>query len=193
VPTGGRSTLEPGDLNRAIEAPGSCNRMNHVALLALFLRRQRVPQLPRSSEGRQIDVRRGAVMLQVRWMYAGLCLLAVAAPAVSQRGQDEYRGDRNAGDSRYDRDDRNRGDGRYDRDDRSRGDRYGNDRRGDGRAGRALPGGSWAQSCRRSTMSGNTLSAQCRDQRGKWRDTQINARRCQSGRVSNRFGTLACE
>jgi hypothetical protein len=145
-------------------------------------------------------------MPQLRWMYAGLCLLALAAPAVSQRGQYDDRSDwadRGARDGVYDRDARgdrdrpgDRDDRRYDRDDRT-GDR---DRDRDGRwsggrrgADQPLPGGSWVQSCRRSGMSGNTLSAQCKDQRGKWRDTQINPRSCQTGRVGNRFGTLSCE
>jgi hypothetical protein len=135
-------------------------------------------------------------MVKVRWLTAGLCLLAVAAPAVSQqRGQYE---DRDSRDSRYDRDGRDRGDNRYDRDDRSRDDRSRgdrDDRRGNWRPGgnQPIPGGSWAQSCRRSSMAGNTLTAQCKDQRGKWRDTRINPRTCQTGRVGNRFGQLACE
>lgn len=38
VPIGGKSTLELGYLNQAINGPSSRNRMNHVASLALFLR-----------------------------------------------------------------------------------------------------------------------------------------------------------
>ncbi len=142
-------------------------------------------------------------MRAVRWWGAGICLLAAAVPAMAQRGQYD---DRDARYGSYERDDRDaRDDRRYDRDDRDRGDRYGNrrddrrdrdrgDRWGGGRGpDQPLPGGSWAQSCRRSGMSGSVLSAQCKDQRGKWRDTQINPRSCQTGRVGNRFGTLACE
>ena len=146
-------------------------------------------------------------MPNVRWFCAGLCLLAVAAPAVAQSGQYDSRDTR---DSRYDRDSRSDRYDRDDRDDRYRDDRYRDDRdrnrdrdrddrRGDrwngGRPGGngVLPGGSWSQSCRRASMSGNTLVAQCKAERGKWRDTRINPRSCQTGRVGNRFGTLACE
>jgi hypothetical protein len=138
-------------------------------------------------------------MPHLRWMYAGLCLLALAAPAVSQRGQYDDRASQDARDGRYDRDARgdrrDDGDRRADRDDRTDRDRDRDDRGNNSRRGadQPLPGGSWAQSCRRSGMSGNTLSAQCKDQRGKWRDTQINPRSCQTGRVGNRFGTLSCE
>ena len=140
-------------------------------------------------------------MTHLRWMTAGLCLLALAAPAAAQRGQYDDRADQTARDGRYDRDDRTGSgdrDRRFDqdrRDDRDGGnDRNRDDRWSGGRGGaQPLPGGSWAQSCRRSGMSGNTLSAQCKDQRGKWRDTQINPRTCQTGRVGNSFGTLRCE
>jgi hypothetical protein len=135
-------------------------------------------------------------MPHLRWIAAGLGLMALAAPAIAQREQYDDRTDQRARDGRYDRDDRGTS---YDRDDRDRrDDRTDRERDNRGNGGRRgadqpLPGGSWAQSCRRSGMSGNTLSAQCKDQRGKWRDTQINPRSCQTGRVGNRFGTLSCE
>jgi hypothetical protein len=120
-----------------------------------------------------------------RKLIAAFSLLALASPALAQRGQYDDRAQQGGRDNGYDRD------GRYDRD---RDDRGRNDR-DNGRRGRAdaLPGGSWAQSCRRADISGRTLSAQCKDDRGKWRDAQINPRQCQTGRVGNRFGRLVCE
>lgn len=38
VPLAGRSTIEAGYLNQAINGPGPANRMNHVVSLALFIR-----------------------------------------------------------------------------------------------------------------------------------------------------------
>jgi len=127
-------------------------------------------------------------MFASRKLIAALSLLALASPVLAQRGQYDDRVERSDRDrERYDRDNG------YDRD--SRYDRDRDDRRGDYNRGRqnVMPGGSWAQSCRRADMSGRTLRAQCKDARGKWRDAQINPRQCQTGRVGNRFGQLVCE
>jgi hypothetical protein len=129
-----------------------------------------------------------------RKLLAALSLLALASPALAQRGQYDDRGERS---DRYDRDgsyERGRDD--RGRDDRGRDDRGRDDwnRDGNRRGGNySMPGGSWSQSCRRADMAGRTLSAQCKDQRGKWRNTQINPRQCQTGRLGNRFGQLVCE
>lgn len=56
-----------------------------------------------------------------------------------------------------------------------------------------LPGGSWARSCRGGDVRGTMLSAECKDLRGKWRDSQINVRSCPTGGVGNIDGRLVCQ
>lgn len=58
--------------------------------------------------------------------------------------------------------------------------------------GGGLPGGSYQQSCRDARVTGNTLSANCRDNRGRWNFSSIRFNDCRSG-VRNDNGRLACE
>jgi hypothetical protein len=55
-----------------------------------------------------------------------------------------------------------------------------------------LPRGSYQQSCRDVRVSGPTLSASCRDNRGRWNYSSIRFNDCRSG-VGNNNGRLACE
>ena len=130
-----------------------------------------------------------------RTLMIGLGLLALASPALSQRGQYDDRSDRAERSGSYDRDDRDNRSGQYGPDDRDRRSDRNDDRRGDRRGGSydRLPGGSWAQSCRKADVGGGMLRAQCQDQRGKWRESQLSLRQCQSGRAGNQFGRLVCE
>ena len=59
--------------------------------------------------------------------------------------------------------------------------------------GGQLPGGSWDQSCRNGTMQNGMLYAQCQRADGGRRDSSIDARRCNGGRVANDNGNLVCE
>ena len=62
-----------------------------------------------------------------------------------------------------------------------------------GGGGDRLPGGSWARSCRGGDMRGSVLSAECKNMRGKWRQSQINVRSCPTGGVGNIDGQLVCQ
>lgn len=59
----------------------------------------------------------------------------------------------------------------------------------------AAPNGSYRESCRRVRDIGNqrnpTISAQCRDERGRYRDSTLAYRRCRDD-VVNDSGRLAC-
>lgn len=52
------------------------------------------------------------------------------------------------------------------------------------------PPGSYQETCRRVEMRGQYLTAICRDRRGEFRETQIDASRCRS--FGNQNGRLAC-
>jgi hypothetical protein len=54
-----------------------------------------------------------------------------------------------------------------------------------------LPRGDWIRSCRNFSLDGNLLRAECRDNQGRYRYTQLNIRNCRDD-VSNRNGTLVC-
>jgi hypothetical protein len=56
-----------------------------------------------------------------------------------------------------------------------------------------MPGGSWQQTCRNSSVQGNTLYASCQKMNGGWRDSSINYRQCSNGAVANDNGNLVCE
>ena len=66
--------------------------------------------------------------------------------------------------------------------------------RGDfgGGYGGAMPGGSWAQSCRGGDMRGGTFRAECRTGDGRWNQTILDMRNCPSGVAENRNGSLVC-
>lgn len=70
--------------------------------------------------------------------------------------------------------------------------RPGNGRPDNGWGGGALPGGSWARSCRNSNMRGSTLYAECKGLK-RWQDTRLDMRSCRSGRAGNLAGRLVCE
>lgn len=55
------------------------------------------------------------------------------------------------------------------------------------------PRGSWAQSCRQAQVSGNRLTALCRERDGGWNRTSIIYTQCRGNRVANRDGWLRCE
>lgn len=55
-----------------------------------------------------------------------------------------------------------------------------------------LPGGSWQRSCRGGEMRGSRVTAECRNERGRWIDTSIDMRSCRSGLLGNRNGRLVC-
>jgi len=57
----------------------------------------------------------------------------------------------------------------------------------------AMPTGSWAQSCRSSSMRDNILYATCDNGNGAWNPTEIDLRVCPSRRVKNDYGRLICE
>jgi hypothetical protein len=55
-----------------------------------------------------------------------------------------------------------------------------------------LPRGSYRDSCRSERVTGDTLMAECRDQNGRWRYTELaNFRSCE-GDIYNANGILAC-
>ncbi|MFT4252702.1 MAG: CVNH domain-containing protein [Caulobacter sp.] len=60
---------------------------------------------------------------------------------------------------------------------------------GGGRPG-TLPRGSYLESCRDASLRGRELTAQCRDDRGRWNWTSVNAD-CR-GDISNQNGRLTC-
>ena len=54
-----------------------------------------------------------------------------------------------------------------------------------------LPSGSYQQSCRDARVSGSTLTASCRDDRGRWNYSSLNFRNCRSD-IGNANGRLVC-
>ena len=64
---------------------------------------------------------------------------------------------------------------------------------GSGGSGGQLPGGSWDQSCRNGSMQNGMLYAQCQRTDGSRRDSSIDPRSCNGGRVANNNGNLVCE
>ncbi|MFO1056993.1 MAG: CVNH domain-containing protein [Dongiaceae bacterium] len=56
-----------------------------------------------------------------------------------------------------------------------------------------MPGGSWQQTCRNSSVQGGTLYASCQRSNGSWRDSSINYRQCSNNAVANDNGRLVCE
>jgi hypothetical protein len=55
------------------------------------------------------------------------------------------------------------------------------------------PRGSWSASCRQGQVSGNRLTALCRERDGGWNRTSIIFTQCRGNRVANRDGHLRCE
>lgn len=55
----------------------------------------------------------------------------------------------------------------------------------------AQPRGSYLQSCRAVRERGGVLSAECRDMRGRWRQTTLRHRDCR-GDIGNNNGQLVC-
>ena len=60
------------------------------------------------------------------------------------------------------------------------------------RGGQSGAGGSFQQSCRDVRQQGSTLTAVCRDGRGRLSETAIDISRCGRSDIGNRNGTLAC-
>lgn len=58
-------------------------------------------------------------------------------------------------------------------------------------SGYSLPRGSWIESCRNYGMDGRVLSAECSDNRGRWRFSELDTRGCRAP-VSNQNGKLVC-
>lgn len=58
--------------------------------------------------------------------------------------------------------------------------------------GGGLPAGSYQQSCRDARVTGNTLSANCRDNRGRWSFSSIRFNDCRGG-IRNDNGRLVCD
>ncbi len=54
-----------------------------------------------------------------------------------------------------------------------------------------LPSGSYQQTCRDARVSGSTLTASCRDDRGRWTYSTLNFRDCRSD-IGNANGRLVC-
>lgn len=66
------------------------------------------------------------------------------------------------------------------------------DQRWGGGAGNGWPpAGSYQQSCRDGRVNGDTLTASCQDNRGRWNYSSINVRSC-NGDIRNDDGRLAC-
>ncbi len=55
-----------------------------------------------------------------------------------------------------------------------------------------LPHGSYQDSCKHIEIDGNTLHAECKDTRGKWRDSSLDVKGCR-GDVNNIDGRLTCQ
>jgi hypothetical protein len=55
-----------------------------------------------------------------------------------------------------------------------------------------LPGGSWQRSCRGGEMRGSRVTAECKNERGRWIGTSIDMRSCRSDLLGNRNGDLVC-
>ncbi|MCS6931197.1 MAG: CVNH domain-containing protein [Acetobacteraceae bacterium] len=55
------------------------------------------------------------------------------------------------------------------------------------------PRGSWVESCRQAQVSGNRLTALCRERDGGWNRSSIIFTQCRGNRVANRDGWLRCE
>lgn len=58
---------------------------------------------------------------------------------------------------------------------------------------RGAPRGSYAQSCTGSYVNQGRLYADCRDNRGRMRETSIELARCSSSDIGNRDGLLVCQ
>ena len=54
-----------------------------------------------------------------------------------------------------------------------------------------MPSGSYQQTCRDARVSGSTLSASCRDARGRWNYSSLNFRNCRED-IGNNDGRLTC-
>lgn len=54
-----------------------------------------------------------------------------------------------------------------------------------------LPSGSYQQTCRDARVSGSTLTASCRDDRGRWNYSTLDFRNCRSD-IGNANGRLVC-
>ncbi|AEQ32532.1 cyanovirin-N domain protein [Megavirus courdo11] len=55
-----------------------------------------------------------------------------------------------------------------------------------------LPKGAWEQSCTGGTISGTTLTAQCKDSAGTPKASTLDLSRCSPGPVTNNAGVLTC-
>ena len=55
-----------------------------------------------------------------------------------------------------------------------------------------LPGGSWAESCRSATLSGDILAAECLDGQGNWVPTALPVSSCNGAEIVNQNGQLSC-
>lgn len=55
-----------------------------------------------------------------------------------------------------------------------------------------LPGGSWADSCRSATLSGDILAAECLDAQGNWVPTALPVSSCNGAEIVNQNGQLSC-
>lgn len=64
---------------------------------------------------------------------------------------------------------------------------------GGGGGGGGGPRGSWNDSCRQGQVSGNRLTATCRNRDGRWNRSAIIFTQCRGNRVANRDGQLRCE
>jgi len=53
--------------------------------------------------------------------------------------------------------------------------------------------GSWGQSCRDGTVTGDVMRAECRTADGHWRYSQLDLDNCRGGAVANANGYLVCE
>lgn len=56
----------------------------------------------------------------------------------------------------------------------------------------ALPGGSWSDSCRGATVSGDILAAECLDGQGNWVPTALPVSSCNGAEIVNQNGQLSC-
>jgi hypothetical protein len=54
------------------------------------------------------------------------------------------------------------------------------------------PGGSYQQTCRDIGVRGSTLSANCKDEGGNWRNTQLSDYQRCNGEIQNLNGNLSC-
>ena len=66
------------------------------------------------------------------------------------------------------------------------------DDQNDNHDGDWLPRGSYRDTCRNADVEGNTLEAECRDQNGRWRYTELQSFRSCRGDIANFNGMLRC-